>query len=174
MKSNRIVRTNDRIIGGVCGALGRKFNVSAKLVRVIFVIAVFIFSYIPVIAYTIFWISIPYENIPGTIPSKFSLSSLFDTRTLPKWFVRFSYGSLYPIAFWPLIFFASIFLFDHPENFLLTLFYFILMVSYPIIFLAIIIASFKIYPRQKVVAILLPFIPFLSGLVFLYLVFISK
>lgn len=167
-----MIRTNDRIIGGVCGAIARRFNMSTKMVRILSV-ASFFFLYITIIIYIVLWVSTPYEDETGVRLSQFSLQSLFDTKHLPKWFIRFSYLSLYPILFWPLIFFVSIFMFDNPQNVALTFLYFILINCYPFFFIAIVVAGFKTYSRQKLLAVLLPFIPFLSGLSFIYFMFFN-
>src|SRR5690606_38641828 len=173
MDSSRIIRTNDRVIGGVCSALARRFNISAKLVRVLFLISTFFNFYIG-LAYFILWICTPYENVENEKPYKFSLQNAFDTKALPKWFVIYSYSSLYPILLWPLIVYPSLFFFDNPGTLALAFIIFILIISYPIIFLVLTVIGFKTYRKNKLIASLLPLIPISCGLIFLYCIFIQE
>lgn len=57
----RLVRTDDRWIGGVCGAVANYLNVDANLVRIITVIATVFGLGSMIIAYIIAWILIPSE-----------------------------------------------------------------------------------------------------------------
>jgi phage shock protein C len=52
----------NRMIGGVCGGLAEYFNIDPTLVRVLAVIAFFLFNIMTVIAYIILLIIIPLES----------------------------------------------------------------------------------------------------------------
>ncbi len=47
--------SNNKVIAGVCGGVAEYFNLDAKLVRIVWVIAVF-FGGISVLAYLLLWI----------------------------------------------------------------------------------------------------------------------
>lgn len=55
-------RTN-KILGGVCGGLGNYFNVDPVLIRLLWVIFIFISVGAGVLAYIIAWIIIPEEPV---------------------------------------------------------------------------------------------------------------
>ena len=57
----RLVRTEDRWIGGVCGAVANYVNVDANVVRLITVLATILGLGSMVIVYIIAWILIPDE-----------------------------------------------------------------------------------------------------------------
>jgi len=93
---------------------------------------------------------------------------VFYQRDLPNWIVNLNYGSLMGIIAWPLIFFASIFLFDshnthqaYREFFLLNL--------YPFILILITFISYKVFKFNRIIAAILP----LSVIGF-YIVIVAK
>ncbi|HLR84039.1 MAG TPA: PspC domain-containing protein [Nocardioidaceae bacterium] len=57
----RLVRTDDRWIGGVCGAVANYVNVDANLVRIITVIATVFGLGSMILVYLIAWLLIPSE-----------------------------------------------------------------------------------------------------------------
>ena len=63
MTSNRLYRSRiDRTIAGVCGGLAKYFDIDPTLVRVLFVVSIFIGGG-GIIAYIILWIVVPEEQI---------------------------------------------------------------------------------------------------------------
>ena len=59
-------RTN-RQVAGVCGGLGRRFNVDPTLMRVLFLVLA-IFGGAGVLLYVAMWIIVPQEPIVGGAP----------------------------------------------------------------------------------------------------------
>jgi len=60
--NKRLYRTqSDRMLGGVCGGLGRYFNVDPNLIRLVFA-ALFAFGGGGFILYLILWIILPDES----------------------------------------------------------------------------------------------------------------
>lgn len=55
---------DNRWLAGVCGGLGEYFNIDPTLIRVIFVLATLLLSFVVggIILYTILWILIPEAN----------------------------------------------------------------------------------------------------------------
>ncbi len=63
MEPKRLYRSKkDRIIGGVCGGLGKYFNVDPVVIRVI-TVALFFAGFLGLLGYIISWIIVPEE--PG-------------------------------------------------------------------------------------------------------------
>ncbi len=63
MTSNRLYRSRiDRTIAGVCGGLAKYFDIDPTIVRVLFVVSIFIGGG-GIIAYIILWIVVPEEQI---------------------------------------------------------------------------------------------------------------
>ena len=61
MEPKRLFRSrNERMLGGVCGGLGKYFNIDPVLVRLIWVVA-FFFAGFGLLAYLLGWIIIPEE-----------------------------------------------------------------------------------------------------------------
>jgi hypothetical protein len=85
---------------------------------------------------------------------------------LPRWFCRLNYIALIPIIAWPLVFFGSIFMFDHPDNEAHTFLLFLLINSYPFVLFGIMLLSYTLYKPVKPVAIILPLIS-ISALIYL-------
>lgn len=59
--TRRLVRTRDRMLGGVCGGVARQFNLDPTVVRILAVIAVLLGAGSPILLYIIFWAIIPSE-----------------------------------------------------------------------------------------------------------------
>ncbi|MCH7773894.1 MAG: PspC domain-containing protein [Bacteroidetes bacterium] len=63
MKSNKLYRSRiDRMIAGVCAGLAKYFDIDPTIVRVLFVVSIFIGGG-GIIAYIILWIVVPEEQI---------------------------------------------------------------------------------------------------------------
>jgi phage shock protein C len=61
---DQLVRpTDDRVIAGVCAGLARYFNIDPTIVRLVFVLAVFLGGVSPLV-YVLLWIVIP-EGTPA-------------------------------------------------------------------------------------------------------------
>ena len=56
--NKRLIRSNDRIIGGVCGGLADYFGLDRTLLRIIYLMLV-LFAGVGVLVYIIFWIVMP-------------------------------------------------------------------------------------------------------------------
>jgi hypothetical protein len=89
----------------------------------------------------------------------------------PNWFSRLNNISLLPIFLWPLIFFGSIFLFDNPQNFLLTFAIFILMNSYPLLFLTLSSFSYRLFMTKKFISVSIPILTILGWTILLFYLF---
>ena len=57
-KTHNLIRTENRLIGGVCSAMGTKFGISPTLIRIAFVILSIFFAF-PIIIYFIIWFILP-------------------------------------------------------------------------------------------------------------------
>ncbi len=82
--------------------------------------------------------------------------SLFRNKTAPKYLKCLNYVALSPIISWPLVALASVMLFDHPDNILVTFVIAGLIISYPIPIILLSLLSYKLYPRYKVAAVAIP------------------
>jgi phage shock protein C len=61
METKRLYRSrNERILGGVCGGMGKYFNVDPVIARLIWAV-LFFFGGIGLLAYIIAWIIVPEE-----------------------------------------------------------------------------------------------------------------
>jgi phage shock protein C len=58
---------SDKMIGGVCGGLARYFNVDTTIVRLLFVLAVFLGGASPLI-YLVLWLVMPEEQASYAAP----------------------------------------------------------------------------------------------------------
>ncbi|UEG50858.1 hypothetical protein LK994_05135 [Ferruginibacter lapsinanis] len=97
--------------------------------------------------------------------------SLYTNKALPKWFIRLNFLGLSAIVVWPLVFFASIFMFDNPKNFGLTFLLFLLIIAYPLLFIGNMMLSIRLFATQKTIAVLLPLISFGGFIYFIFKVF---
>lgn len=57
----RLVRSDERWVGGVCGAVARYLNIDANVVRLVTVLATVLGLGSMILVYIIAWILIPYE-----------------------------------------------------------------------------------------------------------------
>jgi hypothetical protein len=87
---------------------------------------------------------------------------IFRNKDLPRWIVFLNYACLSGILVWPLVFFASIFMFDNPSDENKTFSQFILINSYPLLLMLITFVSFKVFHRSKLVSVMLPSMAILS------------
>lgn len=62
MKKKLRISNENKFIAGVCGGLGKYFNIDPTIVRIIFILSNFIFNFSPILIYIIFWIVIPKDN----------------------------------------------------------------------------------------------------------------
>lgn len=70
MEKKLIRPLNNKVIAGVCGALGNYFEIDPVIIRIVFVIALFVFFPVTFLAYVILWIVIPQEQpVPGGTPA---------------------------------------------------------------------------------------------------------
>ena len=66
MEPKRLFRSRkERIIGGVCGGLGKYFNLDPVIMRLIWAL-LFFFGGIGLLAYIIAWIIVPEEPVINT------------------------------------------------------------------------------------------------------------
>jgi phage shock protein C len=57
---NRLLRSNDRLLGGVCAGLAEYFNLDISLVRIAYaLVSVFSAGFPGILVYIILWIVIP-------------------------------------------------------------------------------------------------------------------
>jgi len=61
--------TNDKVIGGVCGGLGKYFQVDPVIFRLLWVLSIFLWG-AGILAYIIAWIVIPKEHLIKSLPVK--------------------------------------------------------------------------------------------------------
>ena len=65
MRRNGLVRpTDDRVLGGVCAGLGRRFGFDAWSARLLFVLVLLAIPGSQLIVYPILWIVMPAEEAP--------------------------------------------------------------------------------------------------------------
>ena len=61
-KAKRLYKSNDdKVLAGICGGLGKYFNIDPVFFRVIFIVA-FLAGGSSLLAYLILWLAIPAEN----------------------------------------------------------------------------------------------------------------
>lgn len=67
MLDSQLKRTSgDKMVAGVCGGLARYFNIDPAIVRLVFVVAVFVGGVSPLV-YALLWIVMPLDNaVPAT------------------------------------------------------------------------------------------------------------
>jgi hypothetical protein len=88
------------------------------------------------------------------------LNPIILQNNLPRWFVNLNYFCLVPlIVIWPVVFFGSIFMFDHPDNEFTAFLAFIAINCYPVLLIGNMVLSFRLYRKLKPVSIILPLIP---------------
>jgi phage shock protein C len=57
----RLIRSNNKIIAGVCDGLAENFHIDVKLMRLIFVILLFVTFSAMGVAYIILWVLMPVD-----------------------------------------------------------------------------------------------------------------
>ncbi len=62
MESKKLMRSNNRIIGGVCGGIANYFGWDPTIVRAIYAIATVCTAFSGIIIYLILWIIMPQQN----------------------------------------------------------------------------------------------------------------
>lgn len=170
MNTNSLVRTNDKLLAGVCAGLGKRLNINLNVLRLLFIISSVFFVF-PVFVYGFLWFNSPYQDTTNNITKNSPQERFFNSGNIPRWFIYYNYFGLYPILFWPLIFYASIFLFDNPSNIALTYGIFFSIIMYPVAYLGILSLSSRLFHRFRLIAVLLPTVSIVSGVVFLIFVF---
>lgn len=60
--------SNDKIIAGVCGGLARYFGIDPVIVRLLFVLAVFVGGVSPLV-YVVLWVVMPEDTAMPSMPS---------------------------------------------------------------------------------------------------------
>jgi phage shock protein C len=63
MEGNRkLVRTDDRLVGGVCGGIARFFDLDPTMVRVAYALLTIFTAFSGVIVYLVMWMLVPEES----------------------------------------------------------------------------------------------------------------
>src|SRR6266508_947415 len=74
--NTQFVRTrNDKMIAGVCGGIARYFNIDPAIVRLLFVLSVFLGGVTPLV-YVLLWIVMPEEPVNYTASQTPSFQAL--------------------------------------------------------------------------------------------------
>ena len=60
-----LVRSRDRVLGGVCAGLGRRFGLSPWTARLLFVLVLLVLPGSQILVYPILWILMPSEETVG-------------------------------------------------------------------------------------------------------------
>jgi phage shock protein C len=66
-----LVRPNDRVLGGVCAGLGRRFGIDPWPARLLFLLILVILPGSPIVIYPVLWILMPTEQLavpPANLP----------------------------------------------------------------------------------------------------------
>jgi len=88
------------------------------------------------------------------------------SKELPKWFRWLNLCILLPILIYPLVFFTTIFLFDHPEQSGIAYFLFFVVNAYPVYLVLIAYFNSLLFQKNKILGSLLPAITALTLLYF--------
>src|ERR1700761_3654543 len=95
----------------------------------------------------------------------------FHNNQLPKWLLLLNKISLFGILAWPLVLFASLFMFDNPHvNVRKMTVYCILLNCYPLALILLSWLSYRLYPVNPILAAVFPAIPVLIYLCIVVLV----
>lgn len=66
MSDKKLMRSEDRIVAGVCGGLGEYFNADPTLVRILFVLlTLFGGGFLGILIYIVLWIIMPDPHYQG-------------------------------------------------------------------------------------------------------------
>ena len=57
-----LIRPNDRVLGGVCAGLGRRFGISPWMARLLFVLILMVVPGSQILVYPVLWILMPSER----------------------------------------------------------------------------------------------------------------
>jgi len=94
--------------------------------------------------------------------------SFFNTDGLPTWFIIVNILNLALILAWPIVAFMSVFMLDKPNPSIWIILSYILINVYPLFLILNLILTFKLYKRNKTIAIILTVLPLLfATIVFL-------
>jgi phage shock protein C len=66
-----LVRPNDRVLGGVCAGLGRRFGIDPWPARLLFLLILMVLPGSPIVIYPVLWILMPTEQLaapPAHLP----------------------------------------------------------------------------------------------------------
>jgi hypothetical protein len=85
----------------------------------------------------------------------------------PVWFRIINLTILIPVIFWPVVLFGSIFIFDNPGNFFLTLLLFVLILAYPIYLFFLLKLNKRLFRFNRLIATLFPLI--FSSVIVIYM-----
>lgn len=157
------LRRSKGVLGGICTGLGEKIGISPIYIQLLFVILAFVSIWLLVV-YVVVWMVVP----SGYYADRSPIRRLFAAKDLPTWFVILNYFSLFPIIFWPLLAFGSIFMFDNPSNMFMTFTIFLLIISYPLILVGLIAINFRLYTKQRVLAVAISFVPIIVGALIIF------
>lgn len=80
----------------------------------------------------------------------------------PYWYKILMIFGVLPILLWPLYFYMSVFIFDNPTNMKTAKLVFYSFNSLPLVFIALLIISSKIFNRNKILSIIFLLIPLLT------------
>src|SRR5687767_3395547 len=81
MRQRGLVRpANDRVLGGVCAGLGRRFGLEPWTARLLFILVLLVLPGSQFLIYPILWIIMPSEEVPvppiGLVPDKPTMTSV--------------------------------------------------------------------------------------------------
>lgn len=63
---------NNRILGGVCGGLGSYFDIDPNIIRIIWVLLVFLYG-TGILLYIVAWLILPDESEKNTIDAEYTI-----------------------------------------------------------------------------------------------------
>lgn len=167
-EEDRFVRTNDKIITGLCAAVAKRYGIKKVYLRSVLLFLGISTSMSVFLVYLLFSLFLPYEDDGKPNESMEKLKQTITVKDIPRWYVYYASLSVVPILAWPMVFFATIFIFDNPPNFFMAFLLFCLIVIYPIYLMFILTRSLRLFRKnQKVLAMILPIIPILVFIGFL-------
>lgn len=63
MAQKRLLRSNDRVIGGVCGGIAEYLDIDPTVVRVAYVVLTLFTVFCGILLYPVLWIIIPEKRV---------------------------------------------------------------------------------------------------------------